>query len=96
MAERRVVHRPEPPSDEPATKLSRDEVRALLAVTATNTKSNAWSRVARRGGIALVPTAIVSTLLDALLGWWSIPVAVVIALVWTAMPLLRQRRDGWT
>ncbi len=95
MAERRVVHRPEPPSDERA-KLSREEVRALLAVTATTSKNGAWSRVARRGGIALVPTAIVSTLLDAVIGWWSIPVVVVLAIVWAALPLVRQHRDGWT
>lgn len=96
MDERRVVHRPEPPSDEPPPKLSREEVRALLAVTSTNARASAWRRTARRGGVALIPTALASTLLDALLGWWSIPVVVVIAVAWVAMPLVRQRRDGWT
>ncbi len=97
-----MVQRPEPPSDEPPSdepkaKLSREEVHALLAVTqATSKKSGAWSRTARRGGIALLPTAIVSTLLDAILGWWSIPVVIALAIAWAALPLMRQRRDGWT
>jgi hypothetical protein len=98
MAEPRVVHRPEPPQDdEPKPKLSREEVQALLAVTqATSKKPGAWSRTARRGGIALLPTAIVSTVLDALVGWWSIPIVIALALAWAALPLIRQRRDGWT
>ncbi len=94
MVERRVVHRPEPPSDEAPPKLSREEIQALLAVTQVTTSSK-WARVARRGGIAFVPTAILSTLLDAFFGWWSIPIVALLALAWTVMPLMRQRRDGW-
>ncbi len=94
MGERRVVvHRPESPDDKVAPKLSREEVHALLAVTQTT--NGARSRTLRRGGVALVVSALLSTLLDMLLGWWSIPIVVVVALVWFAMPLVRQRRDGW-
>ncbi len=96
MADRPVVHRPEPPSDEPAPKLTRDEVRALLAVTATTNPPSRWGRAAKRGGLALLPTAILSTVLDAIVGWWSIPIVVALAIAWSALPLLRQSRDGWT
>jgi len=89
-----VVHRPDPPRDEPKPKLSREEVQALLAVT--KTQGGAWGRTARRGGLALVPTALLSTLLDVFLGWWSIPVVIALAILWTAQPLVRQARDGWT
>ncbi len=97
MADRPVVHRPEPPSDgAPAPKLTREERRAFLAVTATQPQPSRLSRAARRGGLALVPTAILSTVLDAIVGWWSIPIVVALAIAWSALPLLRQSRDGWT
>jgi hypothetical protein len=95
MGDRRrvVVHRPDPPDEEVAPKLSRDEVRALLAVARTTNGPS--RRTLRRGGVALVVSALLSTLLDALLGWWSIPIVVVVTLLWFAIPLVRQRRDGW-
>ena len=89
-----VVHRPEPPSDEGKPQLTKDEVRALLAVTKVTRRP--WGRVARRGAIAFVLTTLLSLLLDSWIGWWSIPVLAVLAIAWTVRPLLQQSRDGWT
>jgi len=92
-----VVHRPEPPSDEaPAAKprYTQEEMRALLAVSATTNPP--WKRAAKRGVIAALPTIVLSFVLDAFLGWWSIPVLVILAVAWAARPLFRQSRDGWT
>ena len=93
-----VVHRPEPPpEDGPAhaqAKLSQDEMRALLAVA--KTAHPPWRRAARRGVVAALPSLVLSFVLDAWLGWWSIPVVVLLAIGWSAGPLLRQSRDGWT
>ena len=96
-----VVTRPDPPEDEPKpkpkseTKLSPEEVRALLAVT-TAAQRTPLRRAARRGLLAFVPTTIVSVVLDSLIGWWSIPVLGLLTLAWVLWPLLRQSRDGWT
>lgn len=89
-----IVRRPDAPGDAPKPQLSKEEIRALLAVTESTARPT-WSRVARRGGIAIIPTTLLSILLDSVLGWWSIPVIVILAIAWTARPLVRQRRDGW-
>lgn len=89
-----VVHRPEPPSDERKPQLTKDEVRALLTVTEVTHRP--WGRVARRGAIAAVATTLLSLLLDTWLGWWSIPLLVVLAIAWTVRPLIQQSRGGWT
>lgn len=93
-----VVTRPEPPSDDPLAperpKLTQDEMRALLAVSQTT--QTPLKRAARRGLLAFVPMTILSIVLDALIGWWSIPVLVVITVAWASRPLWRQSRDGWT
>lgn len=104
-ARKRVVAtRPDPPAEdlapEPSTKppskaqLSREEVRALLQVSAANRAP--WRRVARRGGLAVLPTLVLGVVLDMLIGWWSTPVLIVIVTVWAGWPLLRQDRSGWT
>lgn len=95
-----VVTRPEPPPDDDAPlapqrpKLTQDEMRALLAVTQTT--QTPLKRAARRGLLAFVPMTILSLVLDALIGWWSVPVLVVITAVWATRPLWRQSREGWT
>ena len=92
-----VVHRPEPPREDAPPREARytqEEMRALLAVTATTKPP--WKRAARRGLVAMLPTLILSFVLDSLLGWWSIPVLVLLAVAWALRPLLRQSRDGWT
>jgi len=89
-----VVTRPEPPPDQDPKKLSREEVQALLAVARTN--APAWPRALKRAGLGLLPTAILGVVLDAAVGWWSTPLLVVLLLAWSAWPLLRRDRDGWT
>ena len=95
-----VVTRAEAPADEPTAgakpKLTADEVRALLAVDAVN-RPTSWRRVFRRGRIIVVPTGILGLLAHLLLGSWGPFVSVAITLIaigWTARPLLR--RDEWT
>lgn len=95
-----VVARAEAPADEPAAgarpKLTSDEVRALLAVDAVN-RPTSWGRVFRRGRIALVASVLLDLLAHLVLGSWATVASVaitVIAIVWTARPLLR--RDDWT
>ena len=96
-----VVTRPEPPADEPEPKpkpkekLAPEEIRALLAVT-TTTQRSPLRRSARRGLLAFLPTTILSIVLDSLIGWWSIPVLVVLSIAWVAWPLVRQSREGWS
>lgn len=95
----KVVTRAEPPSDElappkPKPKLTRDEMRALLAVEGA--KRPPWRRSLRRSAI-LVPATIVAHILDIVLGSWSLAimaVAFVAAFVWIARPLFR--RDDFT
>ncbi|HEY1954789.1 MAG TPA: hypothetical protein VGH28_04240 [Polyangiaceae bacterium] len=102
MSERKqvVVHRPDPVEETPGPRYdgakptySKEELRALLAVTTPATPP--WKRAARRGLIAMLPTIVLSFVLDAFLGWWSIPVLLVLAALWAARPLWRQSRDGW-
>jgi hypothetical protein len=95
-----VVRRPAtPPDDELAEgankpQWSREEMRALLTVTA-NDGDTRWRRVAKRGVVGFLGTTLISWVAQTLLGWWSIPVLVVAALFWIVKPLWRQRRDGW-
>lgn len=97
---RPIVHRPEPTSDDkparPADpKLTPDEVRALLAVERV-TRSR-WSRTAIRGGIIVLPTSLLSFVVDLVLGSYApfvIALTVLGALAWVAWPLLR--RDEWS
>ncbi len=91
-----IATRPEPPSDdEPkALKLSKEETRALLAVTATQRPD--WARAAKRAGLGVIPTALIGLLLDSVVGWGATPVLVIILIVWSAWPLFKQDRGGWT
>jgi hypothetical protein len=91
------VTRPDPPSDDSPSKapaLSKEEVRALLTVAATRRPD--WKRAAKRASLGLIPTALLGLALDSVIGWGGTPVLLVILLVWSAWPLLRQHRDGWT
>lgn len=95
-----VVRRPEPPHGDGPSGLSsrpgltKDEVRALLAVTSASRPP--WGRVARRAGLGLLPTIVLSVVLDGALGWWGTPALFVVLAVFAAWPLFQQRRDGWT
>lgn len=91
----RIVHRPEPaPDDVPKPKLTPEEIRALVTVAKTSSRSG-LATTGRRAAFAFLPVAIVSTLLDWLIGFWSVPVVAALAIAWCARPLLRQGRDGW-
>jgi len=94
------VTRPEPPSDEPANgspaKLSKDEVRALLAVT--KVQASPMKRAAKRGGILAIPTTILGVVLDLVLGnWGTVILLVVIAggIYWSIRPLFAKDRSDW-
>jgi hypothetical protein len=105
----RVVTRPEPPPDvadapppakKAAAKLTRDEVRALLAVTKTNAAP--WRSVAKRGGLVTIPTTLIGLALDAVLDHHALAVTAVlgaVGLAWALRPLWKRSRDddeGWT
>jgi hypothetical protein len=105
----RVVTRPEPPPDDAdaaplakkaAPKLTRDEMRALMAVTKTN--ATPWRSVAKRGGIVSIPTGLIGLGLDAALDHHALAVTAVlgvVGLVWAARPLWKRDRgddEGWT
>lgn len=95
-----VVTRPEPPSDEPdpksPPKLSKDEVRALLAVT--KVRSSPTKRALKRVGILSIPTTIVGIALDLAFGeWGTLLVLVIIAagIFWSVRPLFAKERNDW-
>jgi len=98
MTRKVVVTRPEPPSDSDSpAKMSREEMRALLAVTETDHQS-ALGKVYRRGRVAVLPTGLVSLGVHLLLGsisqWLSLAVLLA-GILWTAWPLFR-RDDPWS
>ena len=103
----RVVRRAEPPPDtdgdtatatatkRPAPKLTPEEARALLAVTAVN-RASPLSRAGKRGGIAVVPVTLLSIVFELVLGDYALAAILIVivgALAWTAWPLLR--RSDW-
>ncbi len=92
-----VITRADPPKDEPgAPKLTREEMRALLAVEGTN-RSSALGRVWKRGRMIVLPTGLLGAVVHWVLGvaepWASLAV-LAIAVSWVARPLLR--RDDWS
>jgi hypothetical protein len=85
---RKIVTRAEPPPDldAPKPKLTREEMNAMIAVTAA--QHPPWKKSLKRSPI-LLPATIASH--------WSMPLAAVLviaALVWIARPLFR--RDGFS
>lgn len=94
----RILTRAEPPPADteapPKRSLDREEIRALLAVTAEQRpKRGAWSRAR----IAFLPVTIVGSLLHYLCGDYGLVASLVLtvaALVWCALPLVK--RDEWT
>lgn len=91
-----VGHRPEPPAHESAPpRLSPEEVRALLAVSATNRPASPWPSVAKRATAGLSVVSLLWWTLQSMLGWWSLPLFAAPALYWTLRPFWRQRRDAW-
>ncbi len=104
-----VVHRAEPPKEEEAPiekgkappKLSREEVSALLATSGTN--SSVAAQCGKRAAIVVIPIGLIRWGLVLLFGE-SAPVAAAIlsglcalgAIAWTAAPLWKQKRDGWS
>ena len=91
-----IATRPEPPSDDgpKAPKLSKEETRALLAVTATHRPN--WGRAAKRAGFGVMPTALLALLLDSVIGWGATPALVIVLIAWAAWPLFKQDSGGWT
>ena len=95
-APRKTVTRAEPPPDSAPKRaaLTREEARALIAVTAA--QRPAWKKSLWRSPV-LVLTGIVSQLLHIALGSYAYPLDVVLfiaAIVWMARPLLR--KDGFS
>lgn len=97
-APKKIGVRPEPPRDEAhanaTTKLSPEELRALLAVESA--LGGRWRSCARRSTIFL-PIGLLSALLRAIFGPYALfatTLAALIALVWIARPLFKD--DGFT
>ncbi len=95
-APRKLVTRAEPPpSSQPErAALTRDEMRALLAVTAA--QRSPWKKSLWRIPV-LVATSIVSHLLHMAIGSYAYPIDLVLfvaTLVWIARPLFR--KDGFS
>lgn len=95
---RAVVMRPEPAPESRKLKatLTKDEVRALIAVGLEDQKSRA-SVVFGRARWIVVPTGIIGTLMDVFFGDYAL-VAILsmtaTVILWTAWPLIR--RDEWS
>lgn len=93
---RAIVTRAEPPPDSTPKReaLTRDEMKALLAVTAA--QRPAWKKSLWRSPVLLV-SSIVSHVLHMAIGVYAYPLDVVLfiaALAWIARPLFR--RDGFS
>lgn len=96
-----VVTRAEPPplDDEQMSlpekpKLSREEIKALLAVDKTTIMTR-WGKATNRLAFAAFPTFFVSLLADKLFGWWGIPITLVCGVLWALWPMRKQDREGW-
>jgi hypothetical protein len=94
-APRKLVTRAEPPSSHPKpAALTREEMNALLAVTAA--KKPAWRKSLWRSPV-LIASSILSHLLHMALGSYAYPLDLVLfvaALAWMARPLFR--KDGFS
>jgi hypothetical protein len=80
----------------PGAQLTREEMRALLAVEGTN-RASALGTAWKRGRILAIPTGLISLAAHLLFGWaepWASMVIILGAVAWTARPLLR--RDDWS
>jgi hypothetical protein len=93
-----LLHDAEVAAKKEPVKLTQEEVRALLAVTAANRPSTATT-LWRRGRIAIIPTGVLQIAAYVVLGGGVtahvVTVGITIAAIaWTARPLLR--KDGWT
>ena len=93
----KVVTRAEPPPssrDPKHSALTREEMNALIAVTAAQKPS--WKRSLWRSPVLIV-TGIVSQLLHMVIGSYAYPLDAalfILAIAWMARPLLR--RDGFS
>jgi hypothetical protein len=85
-----IATRAEPPASEPEhVKLTRDEVRALLAVQAA--RRPPWRSSLRRSAV-LFPAGLVAQGLHIVLGGYALPFELLVlaaAFVWIARPLFR-------
>jgi hypothetical protein len=94
-ASRKIVTRPDPPAaSEPKAALTRDEMKALLAVTAA--QRPAWRKSLWRSPILIV-TTIASHFLHMAFGSYAYGLDLVLfvaTLAWMARPLFR--RDGFS
>jgi len=92
---RKIVTRAEPPpSSKPKpAKLTREEINALIAVTAAQSP---WKKTLKRSPVLFAAT-LVGHLLGGFLGVLALPVSLMLvaaALVWIALPLFK--RDGFS
>jgi len=101
-AKRTVVTRAEPPEEldekDPAatpTKLSKDEIKALLAVNETNTMTG-WGKSVERFKVVVIPMGVGSSLAHLAFGWWGLGFVLAGGLLWTLVPMARQDREGWS
>jgi hypothetical protein len=81
-----VVTRPEPPTSDATPKLTREEIRALIAVEGA--KHPPWKSSVRRS-----PLLLIVGLVSQAFGSYSLVVGTVLtiaALVWIARPLFRR------
>jgi hypothetical protein len=98
-----IVARPEPPAESvPAPRgqvraaLSPAEIKALLEV-GRELQTSRSQAVWKRGRRIVVPTGLVGTLIQVLLGDYALPLLLLLAIAaigWTARPLVA--RDDWT
>lgn len=91
-----VVHRPAAGPDDAPAALSREEMRALIAVTAATAptltpRKRAW----RRGRVILLPFGLAQTAAHAVLGAaapWVMGAVFLAGVAWVAHPLLKKDR----
>jgi hypothetical protein len=92
-----VVTRAEPPADDEEnaatekTKLSPEEIKALLAVHRSAGRTQTRNRLI----LAAFPTFFVSVAADKLFGWWGIPLTLACSVLWALWPMRKQDREGW-
>jgi len=90
----KIVTRAEPPPTSKREPITREEMAAMIAVTAAQEPK--WPKSLWRSPVLFV-VMIVGHFLDAAVGVYSIPISLVLgaaALVWIARPLFR--RDGFS
>lgn len=81
-----------------ATKLTKDEIQALLATDASARGHSPLARCGRRAVVIVVPVGLLRWLAEAAFGDYALVATVALflaSLAWVAAPLARQKREGW-